>query len=112
MSFPQHVLHGDDGVIPEHPWSSISHDFPDPFAFRWGIAVDDASGAEVLALPERTAVQPLMAVVEKGPAVLTESGAAMMTAAVDEDHLLDDLFLALDPGYALTRICKIIQLVS
>lgn len=69
-SHPQHMFQGDDGIIAEHPGSSVAHDSPDPLAFLGDVAVDDAPGAEVLSLLEGTAVQPLVAVMEKVSAIL------------------------------------------
>lgn len=106
------MFQGDKGIVPQHPRSCITHDRPDPLTFFGGVAVDDAPGTEVLPFPEGTAVQTFVAIVQKFTAVLTESRSAMMAAAVDEDHLLDDLLLILNPGHPAIRVGKRIQLVS
>jgi len=59
------MLHGQDGVVQEHPWSRVAHDGPDLLALCRTVAVDGAFGTGRLGFLKGTPIETGQCVLEE-----------------------------------------------
>lgn len=97
-----HMSDCQNRMVPEHPWSGITHNFFDLGAHRWLVAVDRALTASRFVLLITTSGQSIAGIGGKGATFGTQPFlAVMMRSAVECDHGLNGLPLSTHSGFSV-----------
>lgn len=90
----------DDGMIEQHAWSAPPHNLSHQTAHCWSIAVDWTAFARCFILSKLTVVQSFMSIRQEVLILLWEFVLSQPPTAVEPNHNLYYILLALDSRHA------------